>query len=202
MLCVRAVLRGVYAWKLQTHNRGHRGLTVVIVSGEGLSLTMAGLYQRRAAVTRHARARFRPFKQPHSADWGSKWRGRGSRRRHRGGEERRGNRKRGAVDGEMQESNQFNRRPCLKRRGLSSDRDPSQEAEPQNRLIEVVKSSRWLILHNAQPRQPREETPPRPSLTPAAECRMEPLLCVPSQTPSLAEQLEKYLPLIFFLSAV
>lgn len=85
MLCVRAVLRGVYAWKLQTHNRGHRGLTVVIVSGGGLSLTMAGLYQRRAAVTRHARAGFRPFKQPHSADWGSKWRGRGSRRRHGGG---------------------------------------------------------------------------------------------------------------------
>lgn len=115
-----------------------------------------------------------------------------------GGEERRGNRKRGAVDGEMQELKQFNRRPCLKRRGLFSDRDPSQEAELQNRLIEVVKSSRWLILHNAQPRQPREETPPRLSLTPAAECRTEPLLCVPSQTPSLAEQLEKYLPLIFF----
>lgn len=133
-----------------------------------------------------------------AADWGSKWRGRGSRRWHRG-EERRGNRKRGAADGEMQESNQFNWRPCLKRRGLFSDRDPSQEVELQNRLIEVVKSSRWLILHNTQPRQPCEETPPRLSLTPAAECRTEPLLCVPSQTPSLAEQLEKYLPLIFFL---
>lgn len=102
----------------------------------------------------------------------------------------------------MQESNQFNWRPCLKRRGLFSDRDPSQEAELQNRLIEVVKSSRWLILHNTQPRQPCEETPPRLSLTPAAECRTEPLLCVPSQTPSLAEQLEKYLPLIFFFRCV
>lgn len=164
----------------------------------------AGLYQRRPAVTRHARAGFRPFKQPDSAQQrtGGPSGEEGGAGDDTGGEERRGNRKRGAVDGEMQELNQFNRRPCLKRRGLFSDRDPSQEAELQNRLIEVVKSSRWLILHNTQPRQPHEETPQRLSLTPAAECRMEPLLCVPSQTPSLAEQLEKYLPLIFFLSAV
>lgn len=61
------VLCCVYALKLQTHNRGHRGLTVVIVSRGGIIPHNAGLYQRRPAVTRHARAGFRPFKQPDSA---------------------------------------------------------------------------------------------------------------------------------------
>lgn len=43
---------------------------------------------------------------------------------------------------EMQKLNKFNWRPCFKQRGLFSDRDPSQEAELENRLIEVVRVAR------------------------------------------------------------
>lgn len=39
---------------------------------------------------------------------------------------------------ERQKLNKFKWRPCFKQRGLFSDRDPSQEIELENRLIEAV----------------------------------------------------------------
>lgn len=175
---------------------------MVIVSGEDYPSQCGALSVKARCNETRSRSPVQTVGLSAAADWGSS--GEEGEAGDDTGEKSaaargRGNRKRGAEDGEMQELKQFNWRPCLKRRGLFSDRDPSQEAELQNRLIEVVKSSRWLILHNTQPRQPCEETPPCKGLTPAAECRMEPLLCVPSQIPCLAEPLEKYLPLIFFL---
>lgn len=43
--------------------------------------------------------------------------------------------------------NKFNWRPRFKQRGLFSDRDPSQEAELENRLIELSKSLSVIAQH-------------------------------------------------------
>lgn len=157
----------VYARSCRRTTERRRGLTAVIVSGWGVGGGVraggrggrrgiiphnAGLYHGRPAVTRHARAGLRPFKRPDSdSEWVRVERGQG----WGGGAEgrwpaARGKQERGALGGEMRELRHFNGRPCLKRRAWFPDRDPSQEAQLQNRLIEVVESSCRLILHNAQ----------------------------------------------------
>lgn len=51
---------------------------------------------------------------------------------------------------ERQKLNKLNWRPCFKQRGLFSDRDPSQEVELENRLIELSKLLSDIAQHVPQ----------------------------------------------------